>query len=443
MNQVDRPRRVNRTTRREFLTQSLVAAGAAATAPWVVPASALGKGGAIAPSERIVLGAIGIGGRGGSVLQAMLGEKDVHFVAVCDVQASRRKAVQDMAARTGHGEIATFRDFRELLARADIDAVLIATGDRWHTVASIMAMNAGKDVYSEKPCGLDIGQVQALADAVARTGRVFQAGTQRRSVPNFDRAVQLAQSGRLGRIHTMHASIYRPSVRFDWLPEEPLPPRDELDWDLWLGPAGCRPYNRQYITGRGWQGHDDFTAGAVLLDWGAHTVDICQWANRADDTVPLTYEPTKEEIVAYYANGVKLVMDYLDTPFSNVEPKYRNSSGTCPVRFDGSEGWVETGDQGTISVSPKSLESRMRPHRVMAGTNPSTHTRNFLDCVKTRALPAAHAGVMLHSHVACFAAATAWRLERKLTIDPSTSCYVGDDEANRTRHRALREPWRT
>ena len=150
----------------------------------------------------------------------------------------------------GNKDCVLYRDFRELLARRDIDAVLIATGDRWHAPASILAAKAGKDVYSEKPCGLTIGLCQALDDVIQKTGRVFQAGTQRRSVANFQAAVRLAQSGKLGKLQTLFASVYTPSIETTWLPGEPTPPRDVVDWDLWLGPAPWRPYNHRYVEGR-------------------------------------------------------------------------------------------------------------------------------------------------------------------------------------------------
>lgn len=428
-------------TRREFLARSL-AASASAAAPWLIPARALGRDGTIPPSNRITLGAIGIGPRGGYVLRAMLGEADVQFVAICDVRADRREGVKSLAdSRYRNKDCAMYRDMRELLARQDIDAVLIATGDRWHTMASITALKAGKDVYSEKPCGITIAQCQALADTVHRYGRVFQAGTQRRSVPSFQRAIQLARSGKLGKLHTLHASIYRPRVTYDWLPAEPEPARDVIDWDTWLGPAPWRPYNQKYVNG-GWRGHFDFDSGATLLDWGAHTVDLCQCANQSDDTVPVEYEPSATNITARYASGVKIVMDYLDSPFGNRDPQYHTFTGTCPVRFVGDEGSVETGDTGKFVVTPKSLESELKVTRVMAGTDAATHTRNFLDCVKSRALPAANATVMRRSHIACHAAAISWHLGRKLTFDPVKEIFVGDDEANNMCSRAIREPWR-
>jgi predicted dehydrogenase len=420
--------------RRRFLK---TAAAAAMGAPWLVAASALGRNGLVAPSDRINLGAIGIGPRGRYVLSCMLNEPDVRFAAICDVQAGRRRTVKEMAdAKYGNQDCMMYRDMFELFDRKDIDALLIATGDRWHAMASILAAKAGKDVYSEKPCGITIGDCQDLADTMNRYGRVFQAGTQRRSISNFQFAVDLAQSGKLGRLHTLHASIYELRVLHGCLPAEPEPDPDVVDWDRWLGPAPWRPYNARYVQG-GWRGYYDFDSGATLLDWGAHTVDLCQWANDADDTMPVTYEPDGGTIHAQYANGVKLVMR---------RGGFRGEGqwlglGTCPVRFEGDEGWVETGDSGSIRCHPESLLTE-RTRLADKGTHPAQHTRNFFDCVKSRRPTASSADVMRHSHLACHAAAIAWMLGRKVTFDPESETFVGDEEANRMRTWARREPWR-
>ena len=370
----------------------------------------------------------------------MLPEKDVQFVAVCDVQSSRREKVKQMAdAHYGNHDCALYRDFRELLARPDVDAVLIATGDRWHALASLLAARAGKDVYSEKPCGLTIGEIQSLADGIHRYGRVYQAGTQRRSVNNFQYAVHLAHSGKLGRLRTLHASVYVPQKNYTWLPGEPEPARDECDWDLWLGPAPRRPYNHQYVSG-GWRGHHDFEAAGNFPDWGAHTVDLCQWANQADGTMPIEYEATPVSIVGTYANGVKLICDFLPTAFGDRSPQYRTSTGTCPVRFEGDEGWVETGDNVELVLSPN-LQKSLRREFAGTGLSSAGHGRNFFDCVKSRGRPVCNQDIMRHSHIACFAAQLSWQLGRKLKFDPVKEEFIGDEEANRMRHRATREPW--
>ena len=226
-----------------------------------MPGRVLGNGGKAAPSERITLGVIGVGPRATYDLKAMLKHPDCQCVAVCDVQAGRREEGKRLVdAQYGNQDCKICRDFRELLARRDIDAVLIGTGDRWHAPASILAAKAGKDVYSEKPCGLTMGLCQTVDEVIRLTGRVFQAGTQRRSVPNFQATVQLARSGRLGKLKTLYASVCSPRIETAWLPAEPTPPRDVCDWDLWLGPTPWRPYNHSYVQG-GWRGYWDFEAG--------------------------------------------------------------------------------------------------------------------------------------------------------------------------------------
>jgi len=426
-------------TRRDFL-HSAAAASAALSLPWLIPAKALGRNGQEAPGNKIVLGVIGIGPRCKYDLEAMLKLPDVQCVAIADVQASRRDAGKQLVDQYyKNQDCVLYRDFRELLARDDINAVLIATGDRWHALASILAAKAGKHVYSEKPCGLTIGLCQELADTVEKTGCVFQAGTQRRSVPNFQQAAQLAHSGKLGRIHTLYASVYMPSVTTTWLPGEPTPPRDVVDWNLWLGPAPWRPYNSQYVSG-GWRGYWDFDSGAKLLDWGAHTVDLCQWANKSDDTMPVEFEPAAKNVTARYASGVTLVLDFLDTPFGQ-RPGWIQHLGTCPARFVGDEGWVETGDSGGIEVEPASLKQALQPYEKTVGLDVSAHARNFFDCIRSGGTPNANARVMRHSHIACHAAALAWLLNRKLKLDPANETFIDDDEANSLRARPARDPF--
>jgi predicted dehydrogenase len=425
-------------SRRKFLGSSAAAMSAFA-APWILPAHVLGRGGAVAPSEKVTLGVIGIGPRCTYDLQAMLGLPDVQCVAIADVQASRRDAGKALVDKHyGTSDCKLYGDFRELLDRQDIDAVLIATGDRWHATASMLAAQAGKDVYSEKPCGLTIELCQQLADTMKSTGRVFQAGTQRRSVPNFQQAVQIAQSGKLGKLKTLYASVYVPTLDISWLPGEPTPAKSVCNWNMWLGPASWRPYNSQYVVGK-WRGYYDFDSGARLLDWGAHTVDLCQWANQADNTAPISYEPSENNITCTYANGVSLVMDFLATPFGDRGPNWITKLGTCPVKFVGEEGWIETGDSGETEVSSTSLQKELQESAgKVKGLDVTAHARNFFDCVKSREQTVTNPEVMRNSHIACHAAALAWILKRKLTFDPVKQEFVGDDEANGLRSRPAR-----
>ena len=417
--------------RRRFLKRA-VQAGALLAAPYVIPGAVLGKDGVVAPSDRITLGGIGIGNRGSSDLGCFLQEPDVQFLAVCDVKAARRDAVKKMAdSKYGNQDCATYRDFRELLARPDIDAVLIATGPNWHATASCAAARAGKDVYCEKPCTKNIVQSLVLAETFRRTGRVFQGGMQRRNLPQFDFAVELARRGKLGKLRTVHAHPGGMGTGSSgWLPAEREPPKEEVDWDLYLGPAAWRPFNRRLLDGFNFEKGGGLIGGGVL-EWGSHCVDICQWANDADLTQPVEYEPPANgQAVARYANGVKLVLR---------EDGWLNL-GSCPVRFEGDTGWVETGDSGDmVASSPALLVGRGAK---IPGYPANNHIRDFLNCVKTRGLPRANHEVACHTHIACHAAGIAIFLKRKVALDPKTYIFVGDEEANRLRSEALREPWR-
>ncbi|NND07298.1 MAG: gfo/Idh/MocA family oxidoreductase, partial [Saprospiraceae bacterium] len=204
-----------------------------------------------------------------------------------------------------------------------------------------------------------------------------------------------------------------------------------------LGPVPWRPYNEKYVQGR-WRGIFDFDSGATLLDWGAHTVDLCQWANQSDDTMPIRYEPGENEIVAHYANGVKLVMHFLDTPFQH-RPGWIQHLSTCPVRFVGDEGWVEVGDSGGIEVSSESLRKEVAdmPKNV-SGLGVEAHARDFFDAIKSRKATAANEQVMRNSHIACHAAAIAWMLGRDISIDPKTTSFINDHEAEILRTRPAR-----
>ena len=383
-------------SRRGFLSTTLKA-GMLLAAPQVVPGSVLGMGGGVAPSERIVLGGIGIGNRGTYVLGCFLEEPDVQFVAVCDVKETRRKAIKKKADdKYGNQDCATYRDLRELLARRDIDAVLIATGPNWHATAATLAAEAGKDVYCEKPCTKNIAQSLALAETFRRTARVFQAGTQRRSLPNFAFAVDLARYGRLGKLQTLYAHPGGLATSSSgWAEAEQEPPREEVHWDLYLGPAAWRPFNKKWLDGFNFEKGGGLTGGGCL-EWGSHCVDLCQWANDADQT--------------------------------------------APVRFEGDTGWVETGDDADIVASSQAL--LVGRGAKISGYPANFHVRNFLDCVKTRAQTRANADAACQAHIACHAANIALFLKRKLKYDPHNNEFIDDEQANRLRSEALREPWR-
>jgi predicted dehydrogenase len=398
----------------------------------ILPSSALGLNGQVPPSERITVGGIGIGNRGQYDLGCFLEQKDVQFLAVCDVKKVRRDAVKKIADKHhGNSDCAQYRDFQELLDRKDIDAVLIATGPNWHCTAAIYTAMAGKDMYCEKPVTKNISQSLILAETMRRTGRVFQAGTQRRNLPHFAFACELARTGRLGKLHTIYAHPAGMSALMSgWLPAEPLPEKEVVDWDMYLGPASWRPYNAKLLDGFNFEKGGGLVGGGVL-EWGSHCVDLCQWAV-GDKSYPVEYDAPKDgQVVARYADGVKLI--FRETGWIPL--------GSCPVRFEGDTGWVEAGDSGKLVLSSPELIAG----RVVAeiGGYPATfHVRDFLDCVKTRSQPKGNADAACNAHIACHAANIAIALNRTVKFDPVKHEFINDAEANRLRSEALREPWR-
>jgi predicted dehydrogenase len=415
-------------SRRRFLKRAATAAGAVAVFPAIVPSRVLR---ADAPSNTVVMGVIGLGGRGRYDLGAFMANKDVRVIAACDVQAGRRKGGKGTIDRKyGNSDCKTYIDPRKLLARRDIDAVLIATGDNNHSGISILAARAGKDMYCEKPSSVTVAESRAVAETMRRFARIFQCGTQRRNVGNFVFAVNLARTGKLGKLRAVHAekAYGKSGVHFTVLPPQDEPPPETMDWNGWLGPAAWRPYNSKYYSRGFWSSHGDFSGGSIT-EWGSHTVDLCQWACDADATAPVDYRTTNGngDVEAIYASGVKLVI------------RKGLRFGSCPVRFEGDEGWVETGDSGKIETHPKSL---LEERRFRGGYPANNHIREFLNSVKTRQPPKSTADVAHHSITACHVANICVRLGRPVKWDPAKEEFIGDEEANRLRSRAYRAPWR-
>jgi len=367
-------------------------------------------------------------------------------VAVADIRESAREMVKSTVDNYyKNHDCVMYRDAAEILERKDIDALLIATSDRWHGLMAMWAAQSGKDMYIEKPGAMSIMESYAMADNVRRYGVVYQSGCQRKNQYAFEFAVGLARSGKLGRLLAVHADTAIGLGTVDegghgWWPEEkPDPDPLVFDWDKWLGPCLWRPYNTRYPDqGRGqfW----DFHAG--LLEWASHTVAMCQWAADMEHTEPIEYVPeggifrgdgltSRYTITCRYTNGVQLIL--------------RNHSwrgmGSCSNLFEGTEGWVETGDSGKIEVSPN-LKSLV-PTRQGTRYDPTAeHIREFLQSIRSRIPPRANAEVTAHTHVASHAAWIASQLNRKVTWDPAKRMFIGDEEANRMRSRAYREPWR-
>ena len=430
-------------TRRRFLGRGAMAVSAVAL-PDYIPAAALGRGGAVAPSERIVMGGIGLGGRGSYDLSVLLPQPDVQWVAVCDVRKGTRAAAKNLVdSQYGNKDCAVYGDMRQLLAeRTDVDAVLIATGDRWHALASVLAMRAGKDVYCEKPACLTMAQGQMVVETARRYARVYQTGAQRLSEPNHVFAIEMARSGRLGPVHTVYADCrWRDGLRQDWLPAEPEPPQDELDWDLFLGPCPWRPYNAGYLNS-GWYHFHDFATDVAM--WGAHTV--AQALAGLDMTnvssIEFEYAGPDATMLTRLSNGVKLVL--FRVAGSVWEPS-NYWHGACGERFEGPDGWVAAADGYTKpDVSAPALLQEFR-NVVSAYTTrtqrPLNHVRDFLDCIRSRRPTVANPDVMYRSMCICLAADICEQLKRNLKFDLRKAEFVGDEPANRLRARAMRAPY--
>ena len=426
-------------SRRQFLKRAAAVSSVFAV-PYIIPGPALGKGGAVAPSERIIMGAIGLGGRGSGDLGWALGESDIQVVAVCETRKDRRDAAKNAVdGKYGNKDCATYRDFRQMYAdHPEIDAVLIATGDRWHSMLSILAMKAGKDVYCEKPGSLAIAEGQAVVATAKRYGRVFQTGTQRLSQANFVFAAEMARTGRLGKINTLRAHIAGGTsyTSKTWLPAEPEPPKDEMDWDMWLGPCPWRPYNSRYING-GWHGCYDFHSGSIG-EWGSHTITQCLMAIPEHYNDVLEFEfPDNESgdgVVVHYPNGIKMFLEA------------GGWRGSCGNKVEGSEGWVSVADgYERPEVSDLALLKdfdKIVQDYIAANDRPMNHMRDLFNCVRNRRQPVANPVMMHRSMSMVHAANICMWLKRNVKWDPVKQEFVGDADANRLRSRAMREPWR-
>lgn len=436
-------------TRRQFLKNSaFVTATMALAGPAIVPPSVLGTN---APSNRITIGMIGMGRQAyHSNLKSFLNSPDTQVLAVCDVDAWRldnaRNAVEKHYANARRSNTSkgcsAYTDFRELLARKDIDAVMISTPDHWHVPMAIAAAKAGKDICCEKPLTLSIAEGRALSDTVRRYKRVFRTDSEFRSHSCFQRACELVLNGRIGKIHTIRTGV--PAGDIPCPPQTTMPVPEELDYDLWLGPAPQSPYTEKRVhpphsyDRPGWMRVLDYCEGMVT-NWGAHLNDIAQWGNGTERTGPVEVEGKGKypsnglwnvlldfEIRYKYTNGVRLIYK-ISRPY---------------VRFEGSDGWVEVDyNNRSLAANPESIrKSPIRPDEIHLPLK--DEKRDFIDAVKTRGQTLADAEVGHRTTSLCQLGHIAIQLGRKLRWDPDAERFTNDDTANRLLSRPMRSPWR-
>lgn len=415
----------------------------ACLAPRFLTADVLGRAGHLSPNERIAMGFIGIGGQGGGhllggawtyVAGGYAGRKDVQVLAVCDVWRNRREQAAERVnasydQRFGKGNFKScqsYVDFRYVLDRGDIDAVLIASPAHWHATMAVMAAEAGKDIYCEKPTAVTVTESKAVRDAVRRYGRVYQAGTQQRSEygGKFRIACEFVRSGRIGKLKEIYA--YRDGGAIAWPsrfgPGNPVP--DDLDWDLFLGPAPSFPFD-------GNTGAHRFDIGE--LNWGQHHYDFVQWAADADKTGPVEVFMEGATSAYRYANGV--VVHGKPYPGEAIG----GEGGAC---FVGTSGRIAVDRNALVSDPPEIVREPLRPHETHVYRS-TGHSDNFLECIRTRGRTICNADVAHHSASALLLGGVAKILNRSAKWDPVTERFPGDDEANRLLTITKRPPWQT
>jgi len=428
-------------SRRQFLKNSMAISAGALTFPMIIPASAMGKNGAVAPSNRVVLGCIGVGGMGTGNMRSFLEFEDVRIVAVCDVDANHLHDAKKMVdEHYKNSDCKTYRDFRDLIARNDIDAISLATPDHWHSPIAIAAAESGKDIYGEKPLSHSLAEGRAMCDAVKRYNRIWQTGSWQRSVANFRFACELVRNGRIGKIHTVHVGLPEGhsinGSKADLIIQEPP---EELDYDFWLGPSPYAPYFPAR-THWNWRWQLDF-GGGQMLDWVGHHVDIAHWGLDMDYDAPIEVEghgeypkdgpwdtAVKYRVTTRYQNGIQLII-------SGGHEDIKMGS-----KWIGEEGWVFV-KRGEIDANPKGLlKEKFGPNdvRLYKSTN---HQRNFIDCVKSRKESITPCEVAHHSQIPGHLGQIAMLLGRKIRFNPDTEEILNDPTASKMLSTPMRSPW--
>ena len=425
--------------RRHFLKN--VATGAA-LGPAFVPGRALGRDGVVAPSDRITVACIGTGWQGGNNVDSFLEEPGAQVVAACDIDAGHLEtARQAINKKYGNQDCKTYHEFEEVLARKDIDAVMLAVPDHWHGVLSTAAVAAGKDIYGEKPLAQNFAEGRAICEAVERYQCVWQTGSWQRSRDDFRRACELVINGRIGKISRVKVVLPGGLTDFDGLGDQdsPVPPPSSLDYKRWLGPAPEAPYCPARVH-KTWRWNLDY-GGGMLMDWVGHHVDTAHWGLGYDNTGPVEVSGTGEflpshrvwnaparfQVTARYATGV--VME--------ITGGYDARRG---VTWYGDEGWIWV-DRSGIDAQPRSvLMSRIRPDEIRLGRS-TNHHRQFLECVKSRRRTLAPPDVALRSATPGYLGLISIMTGTPIRWNPEQQRIVGNPAAERLLSRPMRGPW--
>jgi predicted dehydrogenase len=417
---------------------------AAAGFPLIAPARVLGGGGTTAPSDRIAVACIGTGWMGSANVTAFLDEPGAQVVAVCDVDSEHLAAAcAQVHTKYGNKDCASYRNFEDVLARDDVDAVMIATPDHWHGLIGVAALRAGKDVYGEKPLAQNWAEGNAICEAARQTRRVWQTGSWQRSRAQFRQACELVRNGRIGKVHTVEVGLPGGLTDFDGIGhlDQPTDPPKRLDYDRWLGPAPRAPYSPARVH-KTWRWNLDY-GGGMLMDWVGHHVDTAHWGLGLDDTGPVEVEgtgeytlasavwnaPSKFRVTARYAGGLTMII-------SGGYDDIRRGA-----RWIGDEGWIWVDRSGMEAHPRQVLFSRIRPDEIRLERSES-HYRNFLDCVRTRRRTLSPADVALRSATPGYLGLISILNGTKIRWDPVKQRILGDPLAERLLSRPMRSPWR-
>lgn len=429
--------RDEKLNRRQFLKSATGITAGAIAFPYIVSSSALGKAGRAAASERIVMGCIGVGGRGSGNMRTFLGTGEVEVVAVSDVDTDRRNKTLDfLATKYDRKGCAGYSDFCELLAREDIDAVSIGSPDHWHGLMSIAAAKAGKDIYCEKPLVHTVPEGRALVEAVRRYNRILQTGSQERS-GRARYACELVRNGRIGKLHTIRTNLPTSKKQID--PQPPMPVPEGFDYDMWLGPAPWAPYTAKRCHGI-FRWNRDYSDGE-LTDRGAHVNDIALWGAEPWLKGPIEINGQGEfpkdglwnTAIAYkinyrYASGINWFL---------------TSEGPRGIQFEGTKGWIFVHIHGAkLEAEPASvIQSVIGPDEIHLHESPGGHHADFLRSIRTRQDPAAPVEAGHKTATFCHIGNMALLLGRKVKWDQENEWFIGDEQASRMVLRPMRSPW--
>ena len=427
---------------RRNLLKKTASAAAAIGFPYIVPSSVLGANGSVAPGSRITMGFIGVGGKGTGDLNAFLQKPQVRILAVCDVNTASRSNARDIVNKKYlTQDCAAYNDFREIIARKDIDAVSIAAPDHWHAIPAVMAARAGKDIHCQKPLAHNIAEGRAVCDAVKKYGVVWLTGSQQRSQKKFRRACELVRNARIGKVHTVEVGL--PTRWQQTCPPQPVQPVPQgFDYDMWLGPAPWAAYTEKRCMPLGWRWIYDYASG-LITDWGAHHIDIAQWGMDTEHTGPA--EIHAEDVVFgtggiwNVANRYRVTCKYTQGFTLIIADTDKLRQG---IRFIGADGWVHVNREQGLDTDPKSiLDSAIGPDEIRLYKS-DDHVQNFIDCVFSRAQTVAPVEVAHRSISVAHLGTIAMKTGRKLFWDPAAERFNNDDQANRLLSRPMRSPWR-